>query len=361
MTRDWRRTRASCPASTCVLDLRLDQVPWLAWLEELGYDTCRRVRAGAGDRGPSALPSTAWPRSSPITPSSGSSVRTRRGSPTSATGARTRRTPPPATGRRAYSPDDVDLPIAPVAERHPLHDAALGHAEAAAPRDEAGVRAMRAQYYGMISEVDDQLGRVWDALGEDRPVRRHGGRRHVRPRRDARRPRSEGEARLVGAELPRAGDRPRSAPPASPRHGRPRVHGERRRRCRRCATRWASTCRRSATAIPSRRSCAARCRSGGGPRRTGSTTGAARRSPRTPHEWPWDRVLERRHLAVLRDDHYAYVQFGNGSWRCFDIAARPDVADGGDRPGRRAAVGAGDADVAVPARRSHPRRSGPRA
>ena len=27
---------------------------------------------------------------------------------------------------QAYSPDDVDLPIAPVAVRHPLHDAALG-------------------------------------------------------------------------------------------------------------------------------------------------------------------------------------------------------------------------------------------
>ena len=25
----------------------------------------------------------------------------------------------------------------------------------------------------------------------------------------------------------------------------------------------------------------------------------------------------------IRDDDYAYVQFGNGSWRCFDLAADP--------------------------------------
>ena len=88
-----------------MLDLRLDQVPWLVWLDELGYDTaggtsgCWRPRA-------SAQPSTAWPASSPTTPSTGSNARTRRGSPTSATGARTRHA---AAGHwsRAYSPDEV--------------------------------------------------------------------------------------------------------------------------------------------------------------------------------------------------------------------------------------------------------------
>ena len=42
-----------------------------------------------------------------------------------------------------------------------------------------------------------------------------------------------------------------------------------------------------------------------------------------PHEWPWDRSLERQHLAVLRTDTYAYVQFGNGDWLCFDLEADP--------------------------------------
>jgi arylsulfatase A-like enzyme len=42
-----------------------------------------------------------------------------------------------------------------------------------------------------------------------------------------------------------------------------------------------------------------------------------------PHEWPWDRRLERQNLAVLRTDDLAYVQYGGGEWRCFDLAADP--------------------------------------
>ena len=42
-----------------------------------------------------------------------------------------------------------------------------------------------------------------------------------------------------------------------------------------------------------------------------------------PHEWPWDRRLERQHLTVRRTDTLAYVQFGNGAWKCFDLAADP--------------------------------------
>jgi len=42
-----------------------------------------------------------------------------------------------------------------------------------------------------------------------------------------------------------------------------------------------------------------------------------------PHPWPWDRRLESKHLAVLRDDVAAYVQYGDGAWRCFDLDADP--------------------------------------
>lgn len=45
-----------------------------------------------------------------------------------------------------------------------------------------------------------------------------------------------------------------------------------------------------------------------------------------PHgdvRWPWDRRLEEQQLAVRRSAHRAYVQFGDGSWRCFDLAADP--------------------------------------
>ena len=44
---------------------------------------------------------------------------------------------------------------------------------------------------------------------------------------------------------------------------------------------------------------------------------------RGPHPWPWDRRLESQHLTVLRSDSGAYVQYGDGAWRCFDLEADP--------------------------------------
>jgi arylsulfatase A-like enzyme len=40
-------------------------------------------------------------------------------------------------------------------------------------------------------------------------------------------------------------------------------------------------------------------------------------------DWPWDRHLERDNLTVRRFEDGAYVQFGDGSWRCYDIGADP--------------------------------------
>ena len=64
---------------------------------------------------------------------------------------------------------------------------------------------------------------------------------------------------------------------------------------------------------------------------TGSGTGATSFIARRPTPWPWDRRLERQNLAVRRSAELAYVQFGDGSWRCFDLAADPtwrtEIAD----------------------------------
>lgn len=60
-----------------------------------------------------------------------------------------------------YDPAEVGEAIAPVDERHPLHELLMRNRALRVPDDPA---AMRAQYYGMISEVDAQLGRVWAAL-----------------------------------------------------------------------------------------------------------------------------------------------------------------------------------------------------
>jgi arylsulfatase A-like enzyme len=69
---------------------------------------------------------------------------------------------------RLYDPADVSMPLAPVEalERHPLHEIALGVAASAAPREEEAMRHLRAQYYGMISEVDYHLGRIVSRLEE---------------------------------------------------------------------------------------------------------------------------------------------------------------------------------------------------
>lgn len=69
---------------------------------------------------------------------------------------------------RLYDPADVELPIAPAPRegRHPIHDAAMGVEASAAPSDPHQMRALKAQYYGMISEVDAQMGRVVHALEE---------------------------------------------------------------------------------------------------------------------------------------------------------------------------------------------------
>jgi len=67
-----------------------------------------------------------------------------------------------------YDPADVSLPIPATdqARRHPLHEIALSVAASAAPTNESDLRRLRAQYYGMISEVDFQLGRVFEAIEE---------------------------------------------------------------------------------------------------------------------------------------------------------------------------------------------------
>jgi arylsulfatase A-like enzyme len=67
-----------------------------------------------------------------------------------------------------YDPADVELPIAPVDadRRHPLHEAALSWPQVAAPSDEGEMRHLKAQYFGMISEVDAQLGRAIAAINQ---------------------------------------------------------------------------------------------------------------------------------------------------------------------------------------------------
>lgn len=221
-----------------------------------------------------------------------------------------------------YDPADVELPIAPAAELHPFHARALQHGRAAAPTDEAEVRNLRAQYYGMISEVDAQLGRVWAALCDRgmwddtvivvtadhaEQLADHGliqklgffeqSYHILGVVRDPAQPQAHGTVvdrftenidifpticDAIGEPVPVQCDGVPLTPflrGETPPWWRDRAHWE---------YDWRDLL-----------------------------------IGRTENEWPWDRRLERQHLMVSRTADVQYVQFGDGSWLCFDLAADP--------------------------------------
>ena len=230
--------------------------------------------------------------------------------------------PPDAAAGELYDPADVALPIeaVPASQRHPLHEIALGVAASSAPREEEAMRQLRAQYYGMVSEVDFQLGRVLEALRQRGEyddtliivVSDHGDQLGDHGLIEKlgffpqsynilgiwRDPRAPHAGRVVheftenvdiaptladalGLEVPAQFD------------GRvltPLFEG-REVEWRRCAHyEWdfrAFFIAREAT------------------------------------PWPWDRTLSRQNLAVSLGEELAYVQFGDGSYLCFDLAQDP--------------------------------------
>ena len=98
-------------------------------------------------------------------PGRGSTARTAHGSPTPATCGPTRPTRRPAGGPPATTRTTSGCRWPPTRASHPLRRRGP-HAprRAAAPADPAAMAHLRAQYFGMVSEVDDQLGRVLDHL-----------------------------------------------------------------------------------------------------------------------------------------------------------------------------------------------------
>ena len=77
-----------------------------------------------------------------------------------------------------YDPAEVPPPVPAGETRHRLHDGLLASG-LAAPTDPAEMARLRAQYFGMISEVDHQLGRIWAALEAARRGRQRQGVEHA--------------------------------------------------------------------------------------------------------------------------------------------------------------------------------------
>jgi arylsulfatase A-like enzyme len=309
------------PGFDAVLDLPAAHAPWLAWLRDLGHeisDDPDEVLATESER-PAEHSVSAF-----LTDHAVGWLRGQQ-APWFAHLSYIRPHPPyNAAGHWStrYDPADVGMPIPATDHRHRLHDAMLRIEQIAAPADEAEMRLLRAQYFGMISEVDDQLGRLWHALreigawentvivvtadhaellGDHGLLQKMGfweSSYHILGIvRDPAHPEAFGTVvdrftenvdimptlcDVMDVPVPLQCD----GLPLTPllRGEEPRVWRD--------AAHWEYDWRDVSIRL------------GLG-------------------EWPWDRRAEHRHLAVLRTDTHGYVHFGDGSWLCFDLVADP--------------------------------------
>ncbi|HEX5379833.1 MAG TPA: sulfatase-like hydrolase/transferase [Phenylobacterium sp.] len=222
---------------------------------------------------------------------------------------------------RMYDPADMPSPVAPAADRHRLHDGLMRNG-LGAPADTAEMAALQAQYFGMVSEVDHQLGRVWAAL----EASGQWEETFIVVTAD------HGEQLGDHGLIQKAGFFEQSyhipAIVRDPR--RPNGHGVVVERFTENVDLLPTLCEAMGIAVP------AQC---DGVPLTPFLEGeqppwwreAAHwefdwrvgNIPRGDHPWPWDRRLERQSLAVRRSRDAAYVQFADGSWLCFDLAADP--------------------------------------
>jgi arylsulfatase A-like enzyme len=223
---------------------------------------------------------------------------------------------------RLYDPDRSPPPIAPAADPHPLHERFLGHPALAAPTDPAEMRRLQAQYFGMVSEADHQLGRIWSALeasGQwDETV--------IVVTAD------HGEQLGDHGLIQKAGFFEQSYHiPAIVRDPRAKgAHGRVVDRFTEAVDIFPTLCEAMGLPVP------AQC--DGAPLTpflNGEEPPWWREAAhwefdwrvgfidRGPPPWPWDRRLESMSLAVVRSRTAAYVQFADGSWLCFDLAADP--------------------------------------
>lgn len=309
------------PGFAVGLDLTGDLRPWVTWLRDLGYDVpsgAHPALATEPDR-PEAVGLSTFMTDRFLEWLDG------RNGPWFAHLSYLRPHPPYAAAGRwasAYAPDEVDMPIAPASQRHGLHDILLSRPESAGPTGEGDLRHLRSQYYGMIGDVDSQLGRVLDRLessgqwgdtfvvvtadhGEqlgDHGLIQKGGF-------------FEESYRVLGIVR-------------DPRF--PTAHGKVIDEFTENVDVFPTICEALGLPVP------AQCDGlpltpflqGQQPPWWRSAAGwefdwRYLSLPGSAFDWPWERRLERDNLAVRRFADGAYVQFGNGSWRCFDLAADP--------------------------------------
>jgi arylsulfatase A-like enzyme len=294
---------------------------WLAWLRALGHDVPDRAEAalaGEPDR-PAEHSMAAF-----VTDRFLDWLKAQR-RPWFAHLSHFRPHPPfAAAGHFAamYAGARLPRPIPPAAERHRRHEGYLQNRRSAVPTDAAAMAALMAQYFGMVSEADHQLGRVWTAL------ERQGAWDDTFVVVTSDHGEQLGDHGLLG----KLGWFEQSY------HVGAVVRDPRRTGVRGVATGlftenvdiFPTLCEAMDLEVP------AQC---DGLPLTPLLAGEAPPWWREaahwefdwrgaliadgPSPWPWDRRLERQNLAVHRSDGAAYVHFGDGSSLAYDLAADP--------------------------------------
>jgi arylsulfatase A-like enzyme len=229
-----------------------------------------------------------------------------------------------AAGHWSAMYDDVEAPEPlPVPdERHFLHDVLLGHPWVGGPREPEAIAHLRRQYWGMVSEVDFHLGRIWQRLRE------RGEWEHTIVVITA----DHGEQLCDQGLVQKAGFFESSyhiiGIVRDPRH--PQGFGTVVDEFTENVDVMPTLCEALQQPVP--------LQCDGVPLtpflrgdRPAEWRDAAHYEwdwrdsfiGTDPHQWPWDRRLERQNLAALRNRTHCYVQFGAGDWLCFDLAADP--------------------------------------
>lgn len=304
------------PGFEVALDLPDEQYAWCEWLAELGY--------GSLDGGIALATESERPAEHGVSAFMTNHLvewLERQDGPWFAHASYWRPHPPYAAAGHwstAYHPEDVPPPVDAPEREAPFWGGLMDPA----PTSEQAIRELRAQYYGMIADVDNELGRLFDSLvslgmwdetiilvtsdhGEqlgDQGLLGKGGM-------------FEPSYNILGIVR-------------HPRH--PEAHGAVVDDFTENVDLFPTICDAMGIEVP------VQC--------DGMPLTAYLRGERPewwrdeahweydwrweyipfgPHPWPWDRRLESKHLSVSRSDSYAYAQFDNGDWRCFDLARDP--------------------------------------
>lgn len=243
-----------------------------------------------------------------------------------------------------YTPAEMPAPVTHRAAIDPLHAFLMEYPATAAPPNDGSMAALIAQYYGMVSEVDAQIGRLithlratgqWDRtwiiltadhaehLGDHGMMEKGGyfeSSYHI-------------PCLIKPGAIASAGD-------AAPRFGRAQVVEQ----FTENVDLFPTLCEALGAPIP--------LQCDGRPLTEllmGQTPADWRHAthyeydwrftylgPGTQHPWPRDRRLERQHLTVHRSESLAYVHFASGKSLCFDLAGDPTWRTLSDDPLRRA-------------------------